>query len=120
MKNRRRKASSHWTRLGRSMLPGAFSDAEKRRLRNRVIVCGFLVLGVWLTFFDSHSLIKRLSWHRQHAQLVEENTRLRMEIERLEKEVSKGLSDELVERIAREEYGMRRPGEKVYRVKPSE
>ena len=120
MKKRRRKASSHWTRLGKSMLPTPLSEEEKRRLRNRVLVCGFLVLGVWLTFFDSHSLIKRLGWHREHAQLVEENAHLHIEIERLEKEVSKGLSDEVVERIAREEYGMRRPGEKVYRVNESE
>lgn len=116
MMRQRPKKSSHWTRLGRSMLPIPFTDAEKRRLRNRIIACALLLLGGWITFFDSHSLIKRIAWHREHAELVESNARLRAEIDRLEIEVSKGLSDEVVERIAREEYGMRRSGETVYRV----
>lgn len=116
MKQRKRTKSSHWTRLGRSMLSISLSDTNKRRLRNRLIACGALFVLVWLTFFDSHSLIKRLGWHREHTQLVESNARLRAEIDRLEGEISKGLSDEIVERIAREEYGMRRPGETVYRV----
>lgn len=111
---------SHWTRLGRSMLPIPLSDEERRRFRNRFIASALLLLAVWLTFFDSHSLVKRLAWHREHAHLVESNARLRSEIERLELEVGKGLSDEVVERIAREEYGMRRPGETVSRVKKAD
>lgn len=120
MKRHRRTSDSHWTRLGRSMLSIPFSDTEKRRLRNRLIACGVLMLAVWITFFDSHSLVKRLGWHREHAELVESNAQLRAEIDRLETELSKGLSDDVVERIAREEYGMRRPGETVYRVTESE
>lgn len=116
MRKRGRKTESHWTRLGRSMLPTPLSEEEKRRLRNRLLVSILIFLAVWLTFFDSHSFIKRLGWHREHVQLVEENARLRSEIEKFESEVGKGLSDEVVERIAREEYGMRRPGETVYRV----
>gem|GEM_PF-174825 len=116
MRQHRTKKSSHWTRLGRSMLPIPLTTEEKRRLRNRIIASALLLLGVWITFFDSHSLIKRISWHREHADLVEANAKLRAEIERLEGEVAKGLSDEVVERIAREEYGMRRPGETVYRI----
>lgn len=93
------------------------SDEEKRRLRNRLIVSAALLLALWLTFFDSHSLVKRLRWHSEYATLTAENERLRRDISRLEKEVAAGLSDEVVEEIAREEYGMRRPGETVYRVR---
>lgn len=113
---KRRHQRSHWTRLGKSMLPASMSDDEKRRLRNRVIVSAVLLLAVWLTFFDSHSLMKRISWHAEYVHLREENERLRQDIRRLETEVERGLSDEAVERIAREQYGMRRPGETVYRV----
>ena len=41
---------------------------------------------------------------------------LRERIEVLESQLSDGPSDEDVERIAREKYGMRKPGETVYRV----
>lgn len=92
------------------------SVAEKRRLRNRTIASAVLLLAVWLAFFDSHSLFKRITWHREYTELREENARLSTEIERLGREIGRGLSDEAVEKIAREEYGMRRPGEKVYRV----
>lgn len=98
------------------MLPSRLSDDERRRLRNRVLLVGAIFMATWLTFFDSHSLAKRIGWHRELGQLQEENAYLRSEIERLEEEVARGLSDEMVEKIAREEYGMRRPGETVYRV----
>src|SRR5690606_22911684 len=116
MRQHRTKKSSHWTRLGRSMLPIPLTTEEKRRLRNRIIAAALLLLGVWFTFFDRHILIKRISWHREHDNLVEANAKIRAGFERLEGEVAKGLSDEVVERIARGEYGMRRPGATVYRI----
>lgn len=96
------------------------SDHEKRRLRNRVFFSVVFLLTVWLTFFDSHSLYKRVTWHREYSDLREENARLSAETERLEDEVNMGLLDEAVEKIAREEYGMRRLGETVYRVQPAD
>lgn len=111
---------SHWTRLGRSMLPSKLTALEKRRLRNRLLASAALLLLLWLTFFDSHSMLKRLTWHQEHAELRAENARLSAEIERLEEHVERGLSDEAVEKIAREEYGMRRPGDTVYRVQSTD
>jgi cell division protein FtsB len=60
--------------------------------------------------------MKRLSWHNERAGIQKENATLASEIERLEKEIDRGLSDETVEKIAREHYGMRREGETVYPV----
>lgn len=77
-----------------------------------------LLLVLWITFFDSHSLLRRYQWHRELDRLTEENDRLRQQIETLEHQIDQPLSDEVVERIAREEYGMKRPGETVYRVEP--
>ena len=68
-------------------------------------------------FFDSHSVYKRVTWHREVTALEAENAQLRAEIERLEAELEQGLSDEEIERIAREQYGMQREGETVYPIK---
>ena len=95
-------------------MPGTESNRDWGRW---ILAIGAALLLVWITFFDSHSLIKRARWHHEHAVLQEENERLRQEIAMLEARLEEGISDEVIERIAREQYGMRRPGETVYRVK---
>ncbi len=103
--------------MGKSVLLNKLTNDGKRRLRRRLLASIGCFMLVWISFFDSHSLIKRVSWHHEHAKLHAENEALSAEIERLQGEVDRGLSDEVVEQIAREHYGMRRPGETVYRVK---
>lgn len=85
----------------------------------RWIVGGVLTaLVVWVLFFDSHSLLKRYQWHQELDALTQENKKLRGEIQHLQTQLEQPLSDRVVERIAREEYGMKRPGETVYHVNP--
>lgn len=81
---------------------------------------GLVLTGalVWVAFFDSHSLLKRYSWHQELQSLKTENARLRSEIRRFQKKLDRPLPDSVVERIARQEYGMKRPGETIYRVNP--
>jgi len=71
---------------------------------------------VWVAFFDSHSLLKRYQWHQELEALTAENDTLRQEIQHLQRELDRPLSDSTVERIAREEYGMKRPNERVFRL----
>jgi cell division protein FtsB len=78
-----------------------------------------VLLLIWITFFDSHSLLRRYQWHQELEQLTRENERLRADIDRLQEQLDRPLSDRVVERIAREEYGMKRPGETVYRLETS-
>ncbi len=85
-------------------------------LRRRLALTAALLLAAWLAFFDSHSLLKRYRWHREAAALRAENARLEAQTDELSEQLREGLSDEVVEQIAREQYGMRRPGETVYRV----
>ncbi len=92
------------------------ADAPRRRLQGPLIVVVVLLAALWFTFFDSHSLVKSVRWHQEMARLTEENEALRQEIEALEERLAEPLSDEVIEKIAREEYGMRRPDETVYRV----
>ena len=86
--------------------------------RRRLVWIAAAALAGWLLFFDSHSLVQRFAWHGELRDVRADNVRLAAEIERLEQELERGLSDETVERIARGEYGMRRPGEQVFRVIP--
>lgn len=92
-------------------------EPSKPTLRRKLILVGLLLLAAWITFFDSHSLVKRVRWHHEVNTLTAENKRLRLEADQLTARLREGLSDEVVEQIAREQYGMRRAGETVYRVK---
>lgn len=89
-----------------------------KRVRYWLIGGVLCALLVWITFFDSHSLLRRYQWHQQRDQLAQENQEIRQEIEHLRRQLDRPLTDSLVERIAREEYGMKRPNETVYRLKP--
>jgi cell division protein FtsB len=75
---------------------------------------------VWVLFFDSHSLLRRYYWQQELESLNRENARLQSKIDRLQEKLDRPLPDSVVERIARNEYGMKRPGETIYRVKPEQ
>ena len=87
-----------------------------RRFRFRLVVAGLLALAAWVLFFDSHSVMRRAGYARELGRLTRENTRLQAENEALARQLDAGLNADIVERVAREQYGMRRPGERVYRV----
>jgi cell division protein FtsB len=79
---------------------------------------GVFLVGVlvWVLFFDSHSLLQRYHWQQELNATQRENETLRNDIEQLRTQLDRPLSDSAVKRIAREEYGMKRPGETIYRI----
>lgn len=87
-----------------------------QRLRRRLALVGVLGLILWVAFFDSHSVWRRVAYAQQLDRLTEENAAIGAENDALEARLDRGLDDATVERVAREQYGMRRPGERVYRV----
>ena len=91
-----------------------------RRLRLALASALGLALLVWVAFFDSHSLVKRITWHHELSELRRENAALREQTRILEDGLEATPSASVVEQIAREQYGMRRPGETVYRVEVAE
>ncbi|HMB98842.1 MAG TPA: septum formation initiator family protein [Balneolaceae bacterium] len=73
---------------------------------------------VWILFIDTYSLYTRYELHQKKNELIERTSELKAETASLEEKI-KELTDnaDLLEKIAREEYGMRKPGETVYRIK---
>ena len=91
-----------------------------QRLRRRLALAGVLGLILWVAFFDSHSVWRRASYAGELDRLTTENAALSAENDALEARLERGLDDATVERVAREQYGMRRAGERVYRVEALE
>ena len=87
-----------------------------RRLRSRLIAAGLTALAVWVAFFDSHSLLRRAQYATELDRITEENAAMTAAYAALGARIERGLDAETVEGVAREQYGMRRPGETVYRV----
>ena len=87
-----------------------------KRLRRRLLGVALVGLALWVAFFDSHSILRRVGYARELDRLTAENAQLVAENEQLSARIERGLDDATLERVAREEYGMRRPGERVYRV----
>lgn len=98
-------------------LPKLLSD---RSFRKRAIWIALGLAFIWVGFFDSHSIYKRLSWHREAHLIEAENLELQKEIERLNRQLEVDVSDEIIEQLAREQYGMRKEGETVYPIKELE
>ena len=87
-----------------------------KRIRSRLALAGAAALLLWVAFFDSHSLWRRADYARELSRITEENDRMAAENAAFQARIAGGLDDETVEEVAREQYGMRRPGETVYRV----
>ena len=80
-----------------------------------LILGGFLLL--WFLFLDTYSIYTRYELSSRKSELIEKTKALKKENARLEKKVNTMKSDSmLIERIAREQYGMRKPGETVYKI----
>ena len=89
---------------------------DKRYFGKSVIFFASALLLGWLTFFDSHSFQKRWKWHQESVRLETRNLELEQQIEDLKRQLDAELPDELIEQLAREQYGMRKEGETVYHV----
>lgn len=83
------------------------------------LLAAFVV--VWFAFIDSYSLKTRWDLHTQKQELKERAEQLNADSEELKTKIEQLDEDPaLLEKIAREEYGMRKPGETVYKVKREE
>ncbi|MGD8428138.1 MAG: septum formation initiator family protein [Balneolaceae bacterium] len=81
-----------------------------------LILGGFVV--IWFTFIDTYSIWTRIQLSQRKAELKAKTAKLKEETAVLKHKIRDLKSDPfLLERIAREEYGMKKPGETVYKIK---
>lgn len=84
-----------------------------------LLLSTFLI--AWFAFIDTYSLKARWDLNSQKKELQERTEELNAESEELKTKIEQLDKDPaLLEKIAREEYGMRKPGETVYKVKREE
>lgn len=81
------------------------------------LVLGGVIL-IWFTFIDTYSLWTRYELSQKKEDLKVKTEQLDRETEELKKQIEDLQNDPvLLERIAREEYGMKKEGETVYKIK---
>ncbi len=73
---------------------------------------------VWFTFIDVYSLKTRWELNQRKNELLQRTEDLHVKSDVLKVKVESLENDPaLLEKIAREQYGMRKPGETVYKIK---
>lgn len=74
-------------------------------------------IAMWFLFFDTHSLMTKLKLDQQKKELIESTEEYKKRTADLENKIKElESSSELIEKIAREDYGMKKPDETVYKV----
>lgn len=78
-----------------------------------------LFIGALFILFASNGLLHRLQLERERAALIEK-IRIAEEEQKILRDQSRALDGDkkAIEKVAREKYGMIRPGEKVYKIVP--
>ena len=86
-----------------------------KRSRLLLLLCSFALL--WFLFFDTHSLYTKFQLESQKKELIERTEEYREKTAELEQKIEELENNpELVEKIAREDYGMKKPDETVYKI----
>jgi cell division protein FtsB len=90
-----------------------------KRSRLLILLCTFAV--IWFLFFDTHSFVTKLQLENQKEELIERTEEYRQKTAELEQKIEDLENNpELVEKIAREDYGMKKADETVYKIQRSE
>jgi len=77
-------------------------------------------LAVWFLFFDTYSLWTRYELANRKQTLLENTQKIKEQTKDLETKIQQLETNKaLIEKIAREKYGMQKPGETVYIIKES-
>lgn len=76
---------------------------------------------IWFTFLDTFSIKTRWDLYSQKKEYKARTEQMEQDVEELKDKIRSLENDPaLLEKIAREDYGMKKPGETVYKVKREE
>lgn len=83
------------------------------------LLSGFI--AVWFLFFDTYSIMTKMKLERQKKDLIERTEDYRQRTAELDSKIEALENNpDLLEKIAREDYGMRKPDETVYVIQRAE
>jgi cell division protein FtsB len=88
------------------------------RWRKSFLIAVLVSFGIlWFGFLDTYSIYTRYKLHAEREQLQHKIEQLKVETAQLQSKIDElKANPDLLEKIAREQYGMRRDGEKIYRI----
>jgi cell division protein FtsB len=98
---------------------GAFTKVARFIKYNKILVLFMLFLIFVLTMFvfSNNGLLKRMKLENEKKELEKKISIEQKKADSLEKKIKEiQTSDQEIERIAREKYGMTKEGEKIYRI----
>ncbi|MBL7999035.1 MAG: septum formation initiator family protein [Candidatus Kapabacteria bacterium] len=100
-------------------LPISPQDAAKKLKRRRTLAIGVILCAVSaFLLFSNHGIITRVKLERKKSVLLNDLDALKSSSDSLRTTSRRLQTDTMeIERLAREKYGMIKPGEKVYIVK---
>ena len=99
--------------------PDQTLELQKKLVRS-VLILGAIVLLI-VFFFGDHGVYQLYRLREERVEIQQSIVQLREEKIRLESEKTRLQTDyEYIEQLARENYRMAKPGEKVFKVVPKE
>ena len=93
----------------------AREEQKKQRVRIRPSRVALLLLILWVAFSFGRNAVSNYQLKQEIKSLEKRVIVLEMRKEDLEREIEEWLSPENVERVAREQLGLVKPGEVVYK-----
>jgi len=102
----------NWSRMGWATLK------QKRwfRIVTNMYVLVLTLFVIWMTFFDTNSLLIHLELKKEIDKLEQQKTFLKNEIEKDKKALEKLDDDEELEKFAREQYYMKKDNEEIFLI----
>jgi cell division protein FtsB len=95
------------------------SELRKKKwfgIISNVYVLVLTVFVIWMTFFDTNSLLIHLELRKQIRKLEKQQDFLREEIAKDKKIIEKLSDPKELEKFAREEYYLKRKNEEIYLI----